>query len=73
MGFALSILTAAIGVAQFHLAFIAFQWIFAFTIMATLFVLTVIIAVPAMMGTDVPFGRRQAAADQEHAPLLADD
>lgn len=73
MGFNLSVLSAALGVAQFHRQLIAFQWIFAFTIMAVLFVLTVLIAVPAMMGKDLPFGRRQQTADQERAPLLADN
>jgi hypothetical protein len=73
MGFNLSVLSAALGVAQFHRQVIAFQWIFAFTIMAVLFVLTVIIAVPAMMGRDLPFGRRAQTSDQERAPLLADN
>lgn len=34
MGFALSVLSASLGVAQFHRQIVAFQWIFAFTIMA---------------------------------------
>jgi hypothetical protein len=72
MGFNLSVLSAALGVAQFDRQLIAFQWIFAFTIMAVLFILTVIIAVPAMTGREVPFGRRQTS-DQERAPLLADN
>lgn len=71
MGFCLSVLSAALGVAQFHRQVIAFQWIFAFTIMAVLFVLTVIIALPAWMGREVNFGRQPA--DQERAPLLADN
>lgn len=72
MGFSLSVLSAAIGVAQFHRQIIAFQWIFAFTIMAVLFILTVIVAIPAATGRELPFGRRQPA-DQERAPLLADN
>jgi hypothetical protein len=72
MGFNLSVLAAALGVAQFSRQIVAFQWIFAFTIMAVLFVLSVVIAVPAMMGRDLPFGRRQTS-DQERAPLLADN
>ena len=71
MGFNLSVLSAALAVAQFHDRIIAFQWIFAFTIMAVLFVLTLIIALPAALGRDVPFGRR-TTSDQERAPLLAE-
>jgi len=70
MGFALSVLSAAIGVAQFERQFVAFQWIFAFVIMAVLFIATVIVAVPAMSG------RSQDAAppqDAERAPLLANN
>ncbi|KAH6672789.1 hypothetical protein F5X68DRAFT_235870 [Plectosphaerella plurivora] len=70
MGFSLSVLAASIGVAQFLRQFIAFQWIFAFTIMAVLFVSTVVIAVPAFSGRA---SGRTAPADQERAPLLADN
>lgn len=75
MGFSLSVLAAALGVAQFQRQFIAFQWIFAFVIMAVLFVSTVLIAVPAWAGRDISFGRRheQPPADQERAPLLGDN
>lgn len=69
MGFALSVLSAAIGVAQFKRQVIAFQWIFAFIIMAILFVMTVGVAVPAMTGRDVRW-RRTRVTDQERAPLL---
>ena len=72
MGFALSVLSASLGVAQFHRQIVAFQWIFAFTIMSVLFVFTVIVAVPAWTGKEVPWGRRQTTADAERAPLLAD-
>lgn len=71
MGLALSILTAAIGVGQFYRQIIAFQWIFAFTIMAILFVFTVVVAVPAARGKEFRW-RRAAGADAERAPLLAD-
>jgi hypothetical protein len=67
MSFNLSILSAAIGVGQFFRQVVAFQWIFAFTIMAVLFVGSV----PAMMAA---FSRRGGVlADQERAPLLADN
>jgi hypothetical protein len=73
MGFSLSVLAASIGVAQFFDRIIAFQWIFAFTIMAVLFVSTVLVAVPAWTGRDFGWGKKAAPADQEHAPLLADN
>ncbi|KAK3352303.1 hypothetical protein B0T25DRAFT_181716 [Lasiosphaeria hispida] len=73
MGFSLSVLSASLGVAQFHRQAVAFQWIFAFTIMAVLFVLTVAVAVPAWAGKDAPWSRRQTRnGDAEQAPLLAD-
>ncbi|KAL3427298.1 ATP synthase f0 [Phlyctema vagabunda] len=75
MGFALSILTAALGVHQFFIKAIAFQWIFAFTIMATLFVATLVIAVPGIFGKEVSFRREGQVVepDQERAPLLDDN
>lgn len=72
MGFNLSVLSAAIGVSQFFRQVIAFQWIFAFTIMAVLFVATVVVALPAATGKD--FGwTREREADTERAPLLTGD
>jgi hypothetical protein len=75
MGFNLSVLSAALGVAQFFRQVIAFQWIFAFTIMAVLFVFTVMVAVPAWAGRELPWGgtaeRRQP--DAERAPLLGEN
>jgi hypothetical protein len=73
MGFCLSVLSASLGVAQFHRQIIAFQWIFAFVIMAVLFVFTVVVAVPAWTGSEVSWGRRQTTSDTERAPLLADN
>ncbi|RDL39891.1 DUF1774-domain-containing protein [Venustampulla echinocandica] len=74
MGFALSILTASLGVGQFFSKIIAFQWIFAFTIMAVLFLATLGIAVPTALGKELSFRREGAAVstDQERAPLLDD-
>ncbi|CAJ2512796.1 Uu.00g009150.m01.CDS01 [Anthostomella pinea] len=71
MGFNLSVLSAAIGVSQFLRQVVAFQWIFAFTIMAVLFVATVVVAIPAATGKDFGFGRTQES-DTERAPLLAE-
>jgi hypothetical protein len=74
MGFALSVLSASLGVAQFHRQIVAFQWIFAFSIMAALFVFTTIVAVPEWTGKEVPWSRRQTAVNDggERAPLLAE-
>jgi len=76
IGFALSILTASLGVGQFFTKLIAFQWIFAFTIMATLFVFTLLIAIPGIFGKEFTFRRDTEGAvvssDQERAPLLDD-
>lgn len=64
MGFSLSVLSAAIGVAQFLRQVIALQWIFAFVIMALLFIATVTVALP------VKWKRAATTADAERAPLL---
>ena len=73
MGFALSVLSASLGVGQFLNKIIELQWIFAFTIMAVLFVFTVIVAVPAWTGNELPWGTRRQTGDAERAPLLADN
>lgn len=75
MGFALSILTASLGVGQFFTKTIAFQWIFAFVIMGVLFLATLAIAVPGIFGKEFTFRREGAVvpADQERAPLLEDN
>jgi len=74
MGFALSILTASLGVGQFFSKVVAFQWIFAFVIMAVLFVSTLLISVPGIFGKEISFRREGAIVppDQERAPLLDD-
>ncbi|KAI1436142.1 DUF1774-domain-containing protein [Xylaria sp. CBS 124048] len=66
MGFNLTVLSAAIGVAQFFDKIVALQWIFAFSIMAALFVATVVVAIPAAVD-------RVREGDSERAPLLADN
>jgi len=75
MGFALSILAAALGVSQFLTHTIAFQWIFAFVIMATLFLFTLAIALPGAFGKEFTMRRGTGVvpADQERAPLLDDN
>ncbi|KJZ79788.1 hypothetical protein HIM_00502 [Hirsutella minnesotensis 3608] len=69
MGFNLSVLSAAIGVAQFQEQTVALQWIFSFIIMSLLFIMTVGIAVPTWAGRDLRW-RRTQTEDQERAPLL---
>jgi len=77
MGFALSILTAAIGVGQFFTKAFGVQWILAFTIMGTLFLATLVIAVPGIFGKEIGLSLRRdtplASEDQERAPLLEDN
>lgn len=72
MGFSLSVLSASIGVAQFFDKTIALQWIFAFTIMSVLFLMTLVVAVPAWQGREFNW-RRSPPADTERAPLLGDN
>ncbi|KAI9800883.1 MAG: hypothetical protein M1825_003666 [Sarcosagium campestre] len=75
VGLALSTLTAALGVHQFFLKVIALQWIFAFTIMAALFVLSLGVAYPAATGKSWSFRRSTGVVeeDRERAPLLDDN
>lgn len=68
MGFCLSVLLADLGVSQFLDQTIALQWIFAFVSMALLFLSTSVVAQRAWVRS-----RSTAPADQERAPLLADD
>jgi len=77
VGFATSFLLAGLGVGQFLTKIIAFQWIFAFTIMAVVFIFSVIIAIPGILGAETGLeGDHQhhhtAGAERERAPLLAD-
>ncbi|RQM08735.1 hypothetical protein DH86_00002454 [Scytalidium sp. 3C] len=75
IGFALAILTASLGVRQHHRKGEHLQWIFAFVIMAALFVASLGIAIPVALGREVRFRREEAAAaepDAERAPLLDD-
>ena len=73
MGFSLSVLAASLGVGQFLRQAIAFQWIFAFTIMAVLFVSTLVIVVPGIFGKEIGVRRGENTEDTERAPLLADN
>jgi len=75
IGFELSILAAALAVHQFRIHSVAFQWIFAFTIMATLFVATLAVAIPGIFGKELSFRREGGdvvSEDRERQPLLDD-
>jgi len=74
IGFALSILTASLGVGQFFIKTYKLQWIFSFAILAILFLVTLGVGVPGIFGKEFTFRREGAVvpADQERAPLLDD-
>ncbi|KAG9593065.1 DUF1774-domain-containing protein, partial [Aureobasidium melanogenum] len=73
MGFNLSVLCAALGVSQFLTHVIAFQWIFAFVIMGVLFILSVLVSFPGIIGQD-PFKRGAVVdEDRERQPLLQEE
>lgn len=64
----------ATGVSQFLTKIFALQWIFAFAIGALLFVVSVLVAFPALVGRDELFARGEVVEeDRERAPLLADE
>ncbi|KAF2275713.1 DUF1774-domain-containing protein [Westerdykella ornata] len=76
MGFNLSVLSFSTAVGQLltkpHL--FQLQWIFAFTIGAILFVLSVLVAAPGLIGREDLFVRGQVVSeDRERAPLLANE
>lgn len=73
MGFCLSVLAASLGVGQFLRQAIAFQWIFAFVIMGVLFISTLVIVIPGIMGKEIGVRRSENTEDTERAPLLADN
>jgi hypothetical protein len=69
MGFALTVLTTSLAVGQFFRQVIALQWIFGFSIMAALFVLSAAVALPEWAGVRVSW---PSYIDAERAPLLAE-
>jgi len=74
MGFELAFLSLALALGQFFTKVIAFQWIFALVIMGVLSVLTVLVAVPGLLGERGKDLREPAVVDEdrERAPLLND-
>lgn len=74
MGFALSVLAFSTAVGQFltKLPILQLQWIFAFAIGGLLFVLSLAVGMPGLLGRD-PFARGEIVSeDRERAPLLDD-
>jgi len=71
VGFSTAYLMAGLGVAQFLTKAIALQWIFAFTIMAVIFVTSVAVAIPGVYG-GYRTGAEASGNDRERAPLLQD-
>ena len=63
----------ALAVHQLLLKVVALQWIFAFVIMALLFVLTMGVAVPSAFGKQLSLDRDEPIQDEEQAPLLRDE
>jgi hypothetical protein len=77
VGFSMAFLMAGLGLGQFETKAFGIQWIFAFTIMAIVFVVTLIVAVPGIFGreTGIEAGHEHphtAGSDRERAPLLED-
>lgn len=70
IGFSTSFLAAGLGVGQFFTKIIALQWIFAFAIMAAVFIFTLTVAIPGIFGART--GAESDNADRERAPLLQD-
>ncbi|KAF2113167.1 hypothetical protein BDV96DRAFT_119077 [Lophiotrema nucula] len=73
IGFALSVLAFSTGLGNFRSGVVQLQWIFAFTIGGLLFILSLAVGIPGLLGRD-PFPRGQIVSeDRERAPLLADE
>ncbi|KAF2730633.1 DUF1774-domain-containing protein [Polyplosphaeria fusca] len=75
MGFALSYLSFSTGVGQFLVKnpVLQLQWIFAFAIGGLLFLLSLAVGMPGLIGRE-PFKRGAVVdEDRERAPLLADE
>lgn len=71
VGFATAFLAAGLGVGQFFGKIFALQWIFAFTIMAIVFLFSLAVAVPGIYGRET--GVEARGGDRERAPLLRED
>ncbi|KAF3941398.1 hypothetical protein ABW19_dt0206267 [Dactylella cylindrospora] len=73
VGFSTSFLLAGLGVGQFVTKIFALQWIFAFTLMAIVFLGSLVIAIPGIFGKETGLeAGHQGSNDRERAPLLED-
>jgi len=77
VGFSISFLMAGLGLGQFATKIFGVQWIFGFTIMAVVFVASLLISIPGIFGRETGLeagheGSHTAGADRERAPLLED-
>jgi len=70
VGFATAFLAAGLGVGQFFTKVVALQWPFAFAVMAIVFLGSVAVAVPGIMGTA---DHSAPGRSGERAPLLHED
>jgi len=75
MGFAVAWLAFSTGLGQLLTSpyVLQLQYIFAFTIAGLLFVLSVAVGVPGLLGRDIVPRGQIVSEDQERAPLLADE
>lgn len=77
IGFSLSVLAFSTGVGQFltKIPILQLQWIFAFTIGGLLFILSLAVGAPSLLGLSRdPFPRGEIVSeDRERAPLLANE
>lgn len=70
IGFSSAALVFGIGVAQLFTKLIALQWIFAFVIAGSLFVLSTVVAIPTLTPTVVKRVQAEHSRSSERAPLL---
>jgi len=68
VGFATAFLAAGLGVGQFFTKVVALQWPFAFAVMAIVFVFSLVVAIPGILGRDS--GAEASGRSGERAPLL---
>jgi hypothetical protein len=70
-----NIMTIATGLGQLLTSphILQLQYVFAFTISGLLFVLSIAIGVPGLLGRDLVPRGQIVSEDQERAPLLADE
>jgi len=68
VGFATAFLAAGLGVGQFFTKVVALQWPFAFAVMAIVFIFSLVVAIPGILGRET--GTEAGGRGGERAPLL---